>query len=175
MLVEIISQEAYEGTIKVRMPAKAVLLTTALCLSGVVATPANAAATRSPESICGSGFGRVSGGTQPVKTSSGRRYGTVYLLYNSGTQQNCVVTIKSSFVGTRTPVTAELTVAARPIKDEKQDPTIRRDSGNYKIYAGPVKWYAKGSCVKFWGTIKPLGHDPAVARGGRLNWGNCGG
>lgn len=157
-----------------RVPRKAILFTTALCLSGVLATPANAAA-QSPEGICGAGFGRVTGGTKAVTTPSGRRYGTVYLLYNGKTQQNCVVTIKSSFTGTKTPVSAELTVMPKAIKDTKQSPTVRRDSGNFKYYAGPVKYWAKQACVKFWGTIKPLGHDPAVARGGRQSWGNCGG
>ncbi|MFI6926319.1 hypothetical protein ACIBIZ_40730 [Nonomuraea spiralis] len=156
------------------MPAKAILLTAALCLSGAVATPANATAARTPQGICGSGFGLVSGGTQPVKTSSGRRYGTVYLLYNRGTGQNCVVTIKSSFVGTKTQMSATLTVMAKPRQDGKQDPIVRTDSGRFSIYAGPVKYWAKGACVKFWGTIKPIGHDPAVAGGGRNAWGNCG-
>lgn len=157
-----------------RVPRKAILFTTAaLCLSGVLATPANAAA-YSPEGICGAGFGRVSGGTKAVTTPSGRRYGTVYLLYSKKSQQNCVVTIKSSFAGSKTPVSAELTVMPKAIKDTKQDPTVRRDSGSFKYYAGPVKYWAKQACVKFWGTIKPLGHDPAVARGGRQSWGNCG-
>ncbi|MER7504932.1 hypothetical protein AB0L05_36760 [Nonomuraea pusilla] len=156
-----------------RTPGKAVLLTAAVCLSGVLATPADAAA-RSPESICGGGFGRVSGGTKDVVTPSGRKYGTVYLLYNRATQQNCVVTIKSSFVGAKTLVSAELTVMPKAVKDEKQNPIVRRDSGSYKYYAGPVKYWAKDLCVKFWGTIKPNGHDPAVARGGRQSWGNCG-
>lgn len=156
------------------MPGKAILLATALCLSGVLATPANAAAARSPESICGAGFGRVSGGTKAVTTPSGRRYGTVYLLYSRSTQENCVVTIKSSFVGTKTLVSATLTVMPKAIKDTKQDPIVRRDMKKYKYYAGPVKYWAKQACVKFWGTIKPNGHDPAVASGGRQTWGNCG-
>ncbi|MEV6158566.1 hypothetical protein AB0L53_50400 [Nonomuraea sp. NPDC052129] len=157
-----------------RMPTKAAIFTAALCLSGVIASPANAAAAASPESICGAGYGRITGGTQPVKTSSGRRYGTVYLLYNRGNGYNCVVTIKSSFVGTRTPVSAELTIMAKPVKDTKQDPIVRSNRGNFKSYAGPVRYWAQGRCVKFWGTIKPLGHDPAVASGGRAKWGNCG-
>ncbi|NUP00552.1 MAG: hypothetical protein HOV96_03115 [Nonomuraea sp.] len=139
-----------------------------------MATPANASTASSPQSICGSGFGVVSGGVQPVKTSSGRRYGTVYLLYSRRTGENCVVTVKTSFVGTKTPVSATLTIMSRPMKDTKQSPIVRTDSGRYKSYAGPVKYWAKGACVKFWGTIKPLGHDPAVAGGGRNSWGNCG-
>jgi hypothetical protein len=171
MLVEIFSQEDDERDEHVRMPVKAILLTTTLC--AVIATPANATAAKSPQSICGSGFGLVSGGVKPVKTASGRQYGTVYLLYSRRTGQNCVVTIKSSFVGTKTPVSASLTVMPKPRKDEKQTPTVKSDSGKFAYYAGPVKYWAEDACVKFWGTIKPLGHDPAVASGGRNSWGNC--
>ncbi|MER6580418.1 hypothetical protein [Nonomuraea sp. NPDC001023] len=150
------------------MLAKAILLTAAIGLSGVVATPAGATAARSPESICGSGFWIVKGGTQPVKTSSGRRYGTVYLLYSRSSGENCVVTVKSSFVGTKTPMSAMLTVQPKGKKVVE-----RVDSGKFAYYAGPVKYYAANACVKFWGSIKPNGHDPAVAGGGRQTWGNC--
>ena len=153
------------------MPAKATLLAMTLCLGGVMAAPANAAAA-SPQSICGSGFRIAPGGAQPVKTVHGRQYGTVYLLYNAATGENCVVTVKSSFVGMKSPVSATLTVK---VKGAKKTPIVRTDSGNYKSYAGPVKQWAKNTCVKFWGSIKPAnGHDPQAATGGRNTWGNCG-
>ncbi|MFI9589829.1 hypothetical protein [Nonomuraea sp. NPDC052265] len=154
------------------MPAKAILLTAAIGLSGVLAAPANATAVRSPQSICGSGFGLVSDGAKPVKTQGGQRYGTVYLLYNRGTGENCVVTIKSSFVGSKTQMSARLTVMPKPRKDEKQDATVRMDAGKFSQYAGPVKYWAKGSCVKFWGTIQAT--TGSIAGGGRTSWGNCG-
>ncbi|MER6510430.1 hypothetical protein ABT158_26655 [Nonomuraea sp. NPDC001636] len=154
------------------MPAKAILLTAAIGLSGVLATPANATAASTPQGVCGSGFGLVSGGAKPVKTQGGKRYGTVYLLYNRGTGQNCVVTIKSSFIGSKTQMSARLTVMPKPRKDEKQDPIVRMDAGKFGQYAGPVKYWAKGACVKFWGTIQ--GTDGSIAGGGRTSWGNCG-
>ncbi|MGW2153132.1 hypothetical protein [Nonomuraea sp. NPDC001699] len=154
------------------MPAKAILLTAAIGLSGVVAAPANATAASSPQSICGSGFGLISDGTKPVKTQSGQRYGTVYLLYNRGTGENCVVTIKSSFIGSKTQMSARLTVMPKARKDEKQDPIVRMDAGKFGQYAGPVKYWAKSACVKFWGTIQ--GTNGHIAGGGRTSWGNCG-
>jgi hypothetical protein len=172
MLVEIFSQVAYERDDQVRMPAKAILLTAAIGLSGVLAAPANAAAASSPQSICGSGFGLVEDGSRPVKTQGGQRYGTVYLLYNRGTGENCVVTVKSRFTGTKTQMSARLTVMPKAIKDTKQDPIVRMDAGKFAQYAGPVKYWAKGACVKFWGTIQST--SGSIAGGGRTSWGNCG-
>ncbi|MFF5208168.1 hypothetical protein [Streptosporangium sp. NPDC000396] len=146
---------------------KTIILAAALATGGIMANPAYAAAASyTPEGICGAGFARVDGGVQPVKTSSGSVYGHVYLLYNSSTGYNCVTTIKTSFVGLPTHVSAWVQV-----KRPKTKPVD--DSGSFKYYAGPAKIYGKGLCVKFWGSIKPSGHDPKVATGGRNTWGNC--
>ncbi|GGT11459.1 hypothetical protein ACFFV7_36010 [Nonomuraea spiralis] len=155
-----------------RRPAKAILLTAAIAFSGVLAAPADATAASSPQSICGSGFGLVSDGTRPVKTKGGQRYGTVYLLYNGGTGENCVVTVKSSFVGTKTTAGASIIVMPKARKDEKQNPIVRSDIGKFSQYAGPVKYWAKGSCVRYWGMIESPGG--VTATGGRDAWGNCG-
>ncbi|GAA4952076.1 hypothetical protein GCM10023334_066900 [Nonomuraea thailandensis] len=73
----------------------------------------------------------VSGGIKAVKTRSGRRYGTVYLLYSRRARQHCVVTITSSCVGTATQVTATLQAQPRAIKDEvlRHHPTERPRKG----------------------------------------------
>ncbi|MEU9476903.1 hypothetical protein [Streptomyces sp. NPDC048191] len=40
------------------------------------------------------------------------------------------------------------------------------DSGYYTQYAGPVRVYAHGTCVRFGGEVGPTGDD--------TNWGHCG-
>ncbi|NRQ40546.1 M23 family metallopeptidase [Nonomuraea sp. NN258] len=87
-----------------------------------------------PQEACGSGYGVVD--SAGLGTS-----GTVYLLYNSGNGNNCVVTMKSTSLGTPTATTAYL---------EVQGSTRKTDSGNYGYYAGPVYAYAPGKCVR-WG------------------------
>lgn len=139
-----------------------------------MANPAYAvAAAGTPESVCGAGFARVADSSRPVKTAAGRTFGRVYLLYNRKTGFNCVTTIKTSFVGTSTYVSARLETQTRRIKDEPARTSTKQDAKNYKYYAGPVKLYAKGYCVKYWGIIKAIGHDQ-TASGGRNTWGNCG-
>ncbi|MER5321853.1 hypothetical protein [Streptosporangium roseum] len=146
---------------------KRIIIAATLSAGAVMANPAHAvAAAYTPESVCGAGFARVSDGSRPVKTSSGRVYGRVYLLYNRTTGYNCVTTIKSSFVGTGTYVSAWL--------ETKTPRRSAKDAKSYRYYAGPVKLYAKDSCVTYWGVIKPNGHDPQAATGGRNTWGNCG-
>ncbi|GGP85718.1 hypothetical protein [Streptosporangium pseudovulgare] len=147
-------------------PTSRIIIAAALSAGAVMANPAYAvAASYTPEGVCGAGFARVNDGSRVVKTSTGRVYGRVYLLYNRRTGFNCVTTIKSSFTGSATRTVAQLQVKGGGTKGE---------SGAYKYYAGPVKLYGKGHCVKYWGAIRPNGHDPRVASGGRTSWGNCG-
>lgn len=154
---------------------KRIIIAATLSAGAVMANPAYAvAAAYTPEGVCGAGFARVSDSSRPVKTSSGRVYGHVYLLYNRTTGYNCVTTIKTSFVGTGTYVSARLETQTRRIKDEPVRTAVKQDDKSYRYYAGPVKLYAKGYCVKYWGVIKPNGHDPQAATGGRNAWGNCG-
>jgi hypothetical protein len=151
-----------------------IILAGALSAGAVMANPAYAvAAAHTPESVCGAGFAQVSDSSRPVKTPSGRVFGRVYLLYNRTTGFNCVTTIKTSFVGTATYASARLETQTRRIKDEPPRTATKQDGKSYKYYAGPVKLYAKGYCVKFWGVIKAIGHDQ-TASGGRSSWGNCG-
>jgi Peptidase family M23 len=89
-----------------------------------------------PEEVCGSGFG--------VIDSTALTGGRVYLLYNSGNSNNCVVTLKSTNLGTATAVSAFL---------EPQGSTRTTDSGNFGYYAGPVKRSAPSVCVKWGGSV----------------------
>ncbi|WP_157252327.1 serine/threonine protein kinase [Nonomuraea typhae] len=102
-----------------------------------------------PTSACGSGFA--------VQRSTPLDGGTVYQLYNSGTGENCVVTMKTANVGVKTPVRATL---------EVQGGESKSDSGDFEYYAGPVKLQARGKCVQYSGSV-------GSATGGQ-GWGNCG-
>lgn len=100
-----------------------------------------------PEGVCGSGY--------YVQRSYPLPGARVYQLYNGSS--NCVVTIKTSSVGTATRTTASLQVQGRPWST---------DTGDYRYYAGPVKAAAQGKCVRYFGF-----------HGGRnytSPWGNCG-
>ncbi|MEU1387770.1 MULTISPECIES: hypothetical protein [unclassified Nonomuraea] len=101
-----------------------------------------------PTQVCGSGF--------YVQRSQPFNGGETFQLYNSGTKQNCVVTMKHMDVGKESPVSATLDV---------QNGDSATDSGNYKYYAGPVKLSAPGKCVKFSGSV---GAGSTAA-----DWANC--
>ncbi|MEV1245788.1 serine/threonine protein kinase [Nonomuraea sp. NPDC049750] len=88
-----------------------------------------------PTQVCGSGFS--------VQRSGSFAGGVTYQLYNSGSGENCVVTMKTTNVGVKSQVSATLDV---------QGGGSRTDSGSYDYYAGPVKLPAKGKCVKFSGS-----------------------
>jgi murein DD-endopeptidase MepM/ murein hydrolase activator NlpD len=90
-----------------------------------------------PTEVCGSGFSVID---QAALGTVGR----TYLLYNSGTGANCVVTLKSTNLGTPSAVSAFL---------EPQGSSRTTDSGSYSYYAGPVKRSAPGTCVKWGGSV----------------------
>ncbi|WP_275004271.1 M23 family metallopeptidase [Promicromonospora iranensis] len=90
-----------------------------------------------PTEVCGSGFSVID---QAALGTVGR----TYLLYNSGTGANCVVTLKSTNLGTPSAVSAFL---------EPQGSTRTTDSGSYSYYAGPVKRSAPATCVKWGGSV----------------------
>ncbi|MFI6596344.1 serine/threonine protein kinase [Nonomuraea sp. NPDC050536] len=100
--------------------------------------------------VCGGGF--------YVQRSQAFYGGTTYQLYNSGTGENCVVTLKSGpDVGKASPVSATI---------EVQGAGSKTDSGNYEWYAGPVKMPAKSKCVRFAGS--------AGGNNTSSGWANCG-
>ncbi|MEU8143137.1 hypothetical protein [Nonomuraea sp. NPDC048901] len=154
--------------------AAAALLATAL--SALPASASTAASGYTPEQVCGSGFGKVAGGTRTVTDERRIVRGYVYLLYNARTGENCVVTIKSSFVGqpTLTRATLFVKVAGRNDADKFED------QGAYKYYAGPVKAQAKDVCVAFNGLVTNLranensSASSVQAFGGSTSFGNCG-
>ncbi|WP_155829900.1 M23 family metallopeptidase [Glycomyces tenuis] len=89
-----------------------------------------------PREVCGSGFS--------VINSHALSGGRIYLLYNGSTGYNCVVTIKTTKIGTPSPVSATL---------QKEGGTKGTDSGNFAYYAGPVKRHAPNTCVKWGGSV----------------------
>ncbi|SEM62190.1 M23 family metallopeptidase [Nonomuraea pusilla] len=89
-----------------------------------------------PEEVCGSGY--------DVIDSAALTGGQTYLLYNAGNGYNCVVTLKTTNLGTATSVSAFL---------EPQGESRTTDSGSYGYYAGPVKRSAPGKCVRWGGSV----------------------
>ncbi|MFC4114546.1 M23 family metallopeptidase [Nonomuraea zeae] len=88
------------------------------------------------EEVCGSGYG--------VIDSAALTGGRAYLLYNSGNGNNCVVTLKTSNVGTASSMSAFL---------EPQGSSRTTNSGSFGYYAGPVIRSAAGQCVKWGGSV----------------------
>lgn len=78
--------------------------------------------------------------------------GVAYLLYNSSTY-NCAVTIKTTNVGKKSPVSTWI---------QKKGGSKIGDSGSFAWYAGPVYVKAPGTCVRFGGN------------GRTSSYGNCG-
>lgn len=100
--------------------------------------------------VCGGGF--------VVQRSSSFSGGTTYQLWNNGTGQNCVVTLKSGAdVGKATSTSATL---------EVQGGSSKTDSGSFEYYAGPVILTAKGKCVRYSGSAGSGSTSAA--------WANCG-
>ncbi|MBB3059803.1 N-acetylmuramoyl-L-alanine amidase [Microbulbifer rhizosphaerae] len=89
-----------------------------------------------PAEACGSGFNVINS-----HTLSG---GKIYLLWNGSSGQNCVVTMKSSDIGSPSSVSASLQV---------EGGTKTTDSGNFSYYAGPIKQSASNDCVKWGGSV----------------------
>ncbi|GLY53480.1 M23 family metallopeptidase [Lentzea sp. NBRC 102530] len=86
-----------------------------------------------PEEACGDGYKVIDG----ANVTGGR----VSLLYNASNGYNCVVTIKTTKIGSASDVGSFL---------EVQGDARTTDRGDYGYYAGPVKKKAPGKCVK-WG------------------------
>jgi serine/threonine protein kinase len=102
-----------------------------------------------PQAACNSG-GHGSGFY--VQRSMSVSGGVAYLLYSKSTY-NCAVTIKTTHVGTKSPVSTWI---------QKQGGSTISDSGSFAWYAGPVFVKAPGACVRFGGN------------GRTAPYGNCG-
>jgi len=118
-----------EGT-TVSLGSKKALKSTNGCGGGSPSNP------NTPEGVCGSGF--------TVIDSAALTGGRTYLLYNSGNKNNCVVTLKTTSLGTASAVSAFL----QPKGESKTT-----DTGKFEYYAGPVKRDAAGQCVLWGGSV----------------------
>lgn len=114
---------------------------------GGSSTPANP---YSPTQVCGAG--------SKVIDSKAITGGKVYLTYTSSTGQNCVVTMKTSKLSSKTTTSAFLEV-----KGAKR----ATDRGSYTYYAGPVKKKAPGKCVKWGGSIGSASYTSPFEHCGR--------
>ncbi|MFJ8578571.1 protein kinase [Micromonospora sp. NPDC093277] len=125
--------------------------------AGSTGSPKPAGTTSAPQKpnpytaaqACGSGFKVIDSATL---TANGIRKGRVYLLYNSGTGNNCVVTLKDYDVGRATAVSAYLEVKGK---------ARGTDSGSFAYYAGPVKAAAVKTCVKWGGSTGGASYNSA--------------
>jgi hypothetical protein len=96
-----------------------------------------------PQEACGTGYTVVD--SQKLGSD-----GTVYLLYNSASGNNCVTTIKAKSIGTASAASAYLEVAGKARKT---------DSGSFAYFAGPVVASAAGKCVKWGGKAGSSTYD----------------
>jgi murein DD-endopeptidase MepM/ murein hydrolase activator NlpD len=103
-----------------------------------------------PTEVCGSGY-------SVIDQAALGTAGIVYLLYNSGNANNCVVTIKRTSVGTPSAVSAYL---------EAQGSTRATDSGSFSYYAGPIRRAANNTCVRWGGSAGTATYDSP--------WEHCG-
>lgn len=90
-----------------------------------------------------------------IQRSHGLSRASVYQLYNGS--YNCVVTVK-------TPPTAYGTLTNACIKVTGTGWNC--NEGEFKEYAGPVWYYGKGKCVKYFGYHGGTNYESP--------WGNCG-
>ncbi|MEO3746255.1 protein kinase [Plantactinospora sp. B5E13] len=97
---------------------------------------------------CGSGYQVIDSAT--LTGPDGGVRGRVYLLYNSGNGYNCAVTLKTTSVGSKTPVATYLEVQGR---------ARSTDSGSFDYYAGPVRAKASGVCVRWGGSAAGVSYN----------------
>ena len=105
--------------------------------------------------VCGSDFTKIN--SKVLKNGNGKNVARVVLMYNSKTKQNCVVTLKLTKLNTKSKTVAFLRVQNGPRGN---------DTGQFQYYAGPVKFKAEKTCVK-WGGKHAGGSFTS-------KWGHCG-
>ena len=105
---------------------------------GTAAAPGTVRPAAAYNNACGSGYKVID--SLPIST-----LGTVFLTYNSSTGYNCIVTIRTN-PGSAMPMEAGINLSG-------DGTTIRKDSGDYGTYAGPVYIKATGHCIDWWGWI----------------------
>ncbi|MGK5682855.1 protein kinase domain-containing protein [Actinoplanes sp. URMC 104] len=99
-----------------------------------------------PEEVCGDGFEVLD---RASLRSGGATVGRVYLLRGEG-GNNCVVTVKTTGVGTPSPMSAYLELEGRDRADR---------TGTFDSHAGPVTAAAPATCVKWGGSIDDATYD----------------
>jgi hypothetical protein len=127
-------------------------MTVAATLVAGIALAAPASAATNPYtqySVCGSGYHELD---HHALTSS-----VVYLMYNGAT--DCVVTIKTKYIGTKTDTESILEVRSNPIE-------VADDEGNYAYYAASSV-RAPGICIKWGGMDRDSVWESPV-------WDHCG-
>ena len=117
--------------------------------SGNTPPPVSGSNPYSPNSACGSGYG--------VIDSHALSGATIYLLYNSGNGDNCVVTLAT------TPTSAVSMNATLAV----QGGSSGSNPGTFTYYAGPVIENAPSSCVEWGGSYKTSSWTSG--------WSHCGG
>ncbi|MBL7259441.1 protein kinase [Actinoplanes sp. LDG1-01] len=103
-------------------------------------TTAPAAQPQDPVAACGGGFEVV----DRKNLKGGNTSGRVYLLHNEDGDESCVVTVKLTGIGEKSPMSAYLEVEGQP---------PAQDNSSSIDYVGPVKAQAGEACIKWGGTI----------------------
>ncbi|WP_431677280.1 acetyltransferase [Kitasatospora sp. KL5] len=119
----------------------------------VMSAPQASALAASPTALCGSGYSVVDS-----EKLINREVWT-YLLYNSSTGYNCVVTVRGES-GPAVKMSARLQV---------QGSAEKNDTGSYTKYAGPVYAYAAGKCVRWGGWFSESDQSSYFS-----DWSHCG-
>jgi hypothetical protein len=157
---------AQEDNVRVLARRLAITIVSASVAVAGLASPARAATNPfTAAQACNNDFGgswaNTSDGHRAISASDGTKVGDVYLMYNSATGYNCVVTLKAVAIGTSTGLGATLTV---------QGSGTYTQSGNYKYYAAK-QHSAVDTCVKYQGDVL---YTTMWEGAGRDTWGNCG-
>ncbi|MEU8527997.1 MULTISPECIES: hypothetical protein [Streptomyces] len=115
---------------------------TAIGLTLGMATAASAAS--NPVSVCGSGYYVQESHNLGWYLPTDEPQAKVYLLYNSSTGYNCVVTVVTGGQVSN-PINAGLRV---------EGGSWVTDPGQYNSYAGPIRLKANGKCVQYMGSTR---------------------
>ncbi|NUW43983.1 serine/threonine protein kinase [Nonomuraea rhodomycinica] len=103
-----------------------------------------------PTQVCGAGY-------KVIDSHALGGNATIYLLYNSGSGQNCVATMSKYVYPGKVAMNAILQVKGG---------SSGSNPGSFTAYAGPVRLSAKKQCVVWGGTWKTLTW--------KSGWSHCG-
>jgi hypothetical protein len=127
----------------------AAFLAAAGAVAAIVAAPAGAATANpyTPTGVCGPGFKVID--SHDLRGPGGNLLAQTYLLWDSGSQRNCAVTIKRRDVGKSSFVEVGLS---------KKGGLWQSDDRleGFQYYAGPLYVKAPGTCVIYSGGMRDL-------------------